>query len=158
MIKFPKYFLWGAATAAYQVEGNNSNSDWWPWEKSAGKEPSGAACRHYELYEQDFDLAKGLHHNTHRLSIEWSRIEPEEGKFSEDELKHLFTKFGETSIRRIDVALGKGYAFVDLDGEESLKTILADVASTGPYRIKGIDISVEERKQSNKTTMVVRRT
>ncbi|MFA5156629.1 MAG: glycoside hydrolase family 1 protein [Candidatus Omnitrophota bacterium] len=88
MIKFPQGFLWGAATSAYQVEGNNANCDWWQWEKAAGRENSGEACRHYELYEQDFDLAKSLNHNSHRLSIEWSRIEPEEGKFSEEQLKH----------------------------------------------------------------------
>ena len=88
MIKFPQNFLWGAATSSYQIEGNNSNSDWWLWEKNVGKEQSGCACRHYELYEKDFDLAKGLNHNTHRLSIEWARVEPQEGKFSQEELKH----------------------------------------------------------------------
>jgi beta-glucosidase len=88
MITFPKDFLWGAATSSYQVEGNNSNADWWQWERKAGKERSGAACRHYELYKKDFDLARGLHHNCHRLSIEWSRVEPKEGKFSRKELKH----------------------------------------------------------------------
>lgn len=88
MIKFPQGFLWGAATSAYQVEGNNINADWWQWEKNTGKENSGSACRHNELYEQDFNLAKELNHNAHRLSIEWSRIEPEEGKFSQVELKH----------------------------------------------------------------------
>ena len=88
MIKFPENFLWGAATSAYQVEGNNVNADWWPWEKETGKEHSRQACRHYEFYEQDFDLAKSLNHNAHRLSIEWSRIEPQEGKFSQSELKH----------------------------------------------------------------------
>lgn len=88
MIRFPKDFLWGAATAAYQVEGGNDRADWWRWEKAAGKENSGDACRHYDLYELDFELAKGLGHNAHRLSVEWSRIEPEEGKFSEAALKH----------------------------------------------------------------------
>jgi len=89
MIEFPKDFLWGAATSAYQVEGENSNSDWWEWEKRGrGKEPSGQACRHYELYKEDFDLAKSLNHNTHRLSVEWSRIEPQEGVFSDKELAH----------------------------------------------------------------------
>ncbi len=88
MIRFPQKFLWGAATAAYQVEGNNVHSDWWAWEKASGKEPSGQACRHYELYEQDFNLAKDLHHNAHRFSIEWARIEPEEGRFSDEALKH----------------------------------------------------------------------
>jgi len=88
MIKFPQNFLWGAATSSYQVEGDNANADWWPWEKKAGHENSGKACRHYELYEQDFDLARGLNHNAHRLSIEWSRIEPQEGKFARQELEH----------------------------------------------------------------------
>ena len=89
MIEFPKDFFWGAATAAHQVEGNNVNNDWWEWEKRVGlKETSGLACRHYELYQQDFDLARDLGHNSHRLSIEWSRIEPEEGKFSKKELEH----------------------------------------------------------------------
>ena len=89
MIQFPQHFLWGAATSAYQVEGNNTNSDWWAWEKSAGlKEVSGQACRHYELYTEDFDLARSLNHNAHRLSLEWSRIEPREGEFSSRELQH----------------------------------------------------------------------
>lgn len=88
MYKFPHNFFWGAATSAHQVEGNNTNSDWWEWEKKAGKEPSGLACRSYELYRQDFDLARELCHNAHRLSIEWSRIEPQEGEFSQKELGH----------------------------------------------------------------------
>jgi beta-glucosidase len=88
MIKFPQNFLWGAATSAYQVEGDNQNADWWQWEKDTGRENSGRACRHYEFYREDFDLAKSLNHNAHRLSIEWSRIEPQEGMFCEAELKH----------------------------------------------------------------------
>jgi len=88
MRKFPKDFLWGAATSSYQVEGGNRNCDWWQWEKRAGKSMSGEACRHYALYEQDFDIAKNLNHNAHRFSIEWSRIEPREGRFSNKELQH----------------------------------------------------------------------
>lgn len=88
MVKFPQNFFWGAATSAYQVEGDNLNSDWWQWEKDTRRENSGSACRHYQFYEQDFDLAQSLNHNAHRLSIEWSRIEPQEGKFLEEELKH----------------------------------------------------------------------
>lgn len=89
MITFPKEFFWGAATSAYQVEGNNANSDWWEWEKKVGiKEVSGNACLHYQKYKEDFDLAKKLNHNCHRLSIEWSRIEPEENKFSSFEIEH----------------------------------------------------------------------
>lgn len=89
MLEFPKSFFWGAATSAYQVEGDNVNSDWWEWERSVGlKQASGKACRHYELYSQDFDLACQLNHNCHRLSIEWGRVEPEEGKFSARGLEH----------------------------------------------------------------------
>ena len=80
--------MWGAATSAYQVEGDNANSDWYQWEKKAGKEHSAGACHHYELYKQDFDIAKSLNHNAHRLSIEWARIEPQEGKFDEVEIRH----------------------------------------------------------------------
>ena len=88
MIEFPKDFLWGAATSAYQVEGNNFNSDWWLWEKKTGLTQSGNACRHYELFREDYDIAKALGHNVHRLSVEWARIEPEEGVFSEKEIQH----------------------------------------------------------------------
>lgn len=89
MINFPKEFFWGAATSSYQVEGNNINSDWWEWEKRIGlKESSGEACRHYELYKEDFSLAKQLGHNAHRLSIEWSRIEPAKNNFSAQEINH----------------------------------------------------------------------
>ncbi|OGX11618.1 MAG: hypothetical protein A2351_02105 [Omnitrophica bacterium RIFOXYB12_FULL_50_7] len=102
MLKFPDNFLWGAATAAYQVEGNNDRSDWWRWEKEAGKENSGFACCHYDLYELDFDLAKGLGHNAHRLSVEWSRIEPEEGKFSEAALKHYVDVIQALRARNIE--------------------------------------------------------
>ncbi len=88
-LKFPDGFLWGAATSSYQVEGDNKNSDWWNWE-SEGKvrEASGKACNQYELFRSDFKLAKSLNHNAHRFSLEWSRIEPEEGKFNRDALTH----------------------------------------------------------------------
>ena len=88
MMRFPENFLWGAATSSYQVEGNNANADWWPWEKKCGHQTSGDACRHYDLYEQDFDLIKELNHNAHRLSIEWSRVEPKEGQFEQKEIDH----------------------------------------------------------------------
>lgn len=90
ILKFPEGFLWGAATSAYQVEGNNINADWWDWEQK--HQPphlrSGIACNQYNLYEKDFDLIKQLNHNAHRLSIEWSRIEPREGEFDTGEIEH----------------------------------------------------------------------
>jgi beta-glucosidase len=82
-------FLWGAATSAHQVEGNNRNSDWWAWEQ-AGEVPypSGKACDHWNQYLADFNLAQSLSHNAHRFSIEWSRIEPREGLWDETSLQH----------------------------------------------------------------------
>jgi len=85
---FPPNFLWGAATSAYQVEGDNKNCDWCLWEKEKGLKQSGKACDHYRSFAEDFALAKSLNHNAHRLSIEWSRIEPAEGAWNEMEIEH----------------------------------------------------------------------
>ncbi|MEX0869900.1 MAG: family 1 glycosylhydrolase, partial [Candidatus Spechtbacterales bacterium] len=89
MYKFPDNFYWGTATSSHQVEGNNKNNDWWRSEQEGSiKHKSGRACDSYNRYEEDFDLAKELGTNAHRFSIEWSRIEPEEGKFSEEAIEH----------------------------------------------------------------------
>ncbi len=88
---FPDKFLWGCATAAYQVEGNNSNTDLWAMEYLPGtmfKDHSGDACDHYHLYPQDIAMLADLGFNTYRFSLEWARIEPEEGFFSNAELDH----------------------------------------------------------------------
>lgn len=89
-LKFPKGFLWGAATSAYQVEGGNTNADWWQWEKKVQPKDKRSlqAADQYHLYPEDFRLAKKLLHNAHRLSIEWSRIEPEEGLFNLEAIEH----------------------------------------------------------------------
>ena len=89
--EFPKEFLWGTATAAHQVEGNNVNSDVWVLEhmpKTDYVEPSGDACDHYHRYRSDIALLAQLGFNTYRFSIEWARIEPEEGEFSRASLEH----------------------------------------------------------------------
>jgi beta-glucosidase len=88
---FPSDFLWGVAAAGHQVEGDNTNSDTWFAEQvtpSVFMEPSGKACNGYELWREDIDLAKGMGLNAYRFSVEWARVEPTEGKFSEDELDH----------------------------------------------------------------------
>ena len=88
---FPKGFLIGAATAAHQVEGNNVNSDYWILEHlphTSFSEPSGEACDHYGRYEEDIRLLAGAGLNAYRFSIEWARVEPEEGKFDEHEIEH----------------------------------------------------------------------
>lgn len=112
-INFHEGFFWGTATSSHQVEGNNYNN-WSEWEKTnaerLAKEAkdnwqkwqqekfpemfnpqnyiSGRACDHYNRFREDFDIAKSLGHNAHRFSIEWSRIEPEEGKFDDREIEH----------------------------------------------------------------------
>ncbi len=90
-IQFPKGFLWGTATSAHQVEGGNTLNNWWRWEESGrvkNREISGDACDHFNLFDQDFALSESLHLNAHRFSIEWSRVEPEEGEFSESTIYH----------------------------------------------------------------------
>ena len=88
---FPKGFLIGAATAAHQVEGNNVHSDYWLQEQmphSSFTEPSGIACDHYHRYEEDIRLLSDAGLNAYRFSVEWARIEPEEGRFDETEIEH----------------------------------------------------------------------
>ncbi|MFH1407675.1 MAG: glycoside hydrolase family 1 protein [Patescibacteria group bacterium] len=88
-LAFPDNFLWGSAVSAHQTEGNNTNSDWWEWEqKGGGSKPSGIACDFYNRYKEDISLVKKLNQNAFRLSIEWAKIEPEEGKFSSKETEH----------------------------------------------------------------------
>ena len=90
-MSFPKGFLIGASTAAHQVEGNNIHSDYWAQEQlphSSFTEPSGLACDHYNRYEEDIRLMAQAGLNAYRFSIEWARIEPEEGCFSEDAIEH----------------------------------------------------------------------
>jgi len=114
-VSFPKRFLWGVSTSAHQVEGNTHNQ-WTVWElenaKSLAKQAeykltylpawdeikdqatdpanyiSGRADEHYDLYERDFDVVKAMGLNSFRFSIEWSRIEPQEGSWDAAEVQH----------------------------------------------------------------------
>ena len=90
MQSFPKDFTWGTATAAHQVEGGNTNNDWWDWEHRAGTvcaESSGDACDHFHRYPQDIEMLAKLGFDNYRFSIEWSRVEPDCGEFSTNFLK-----------------------------------------------------------------------
>lgn len=128
-LKFPKHFLWGAATAAHQVEGGLHNQwsvwelenakslatqasyhyedlDSWPRIAKAAKSPanyvSGKADDHYRLYEQDFDLLKKMHMNAYRFSVEWSRIEPTEGVWNVEAVEHYKQYVKELKRRGIE--------------------------------------------------------
>lgn len=84
-------FLWGAATSAHQVEGANTGNDWYDWELAEGSgcaEPSGAACDHLHRYGEDIRLLAALGLNCYRFSLEWSRIEPEPGRYEQRWLDH----------------------------------------------------------------------
>lgn len=129
---FPKDFLWGASTSAHQVEGGNHNQ-WTVWEKqnaerlaqsadkrlswipgyekfrSEARDPknyiSGRGIDHYRHYEKDFDLLKQLNLNSFRFGIEWSRIEPQEGVWNEDEIAHYHNYIDSLNKRGIEPIL-----------------------------------------------------
>ena len=83
---FPKNFLWGTATSSHQVEGDNRLNDWWAWEQQPGRilqgHRSGMACDWWGgRWKEDLDRAAAGGQNAHRLSVEWSRIEPSPGRW-----------------------------------------------------------------------------
>jgi beta-glucosidase len=98
-LKFPEGFLWGTATAAHQVEGDNRNCDWWQFEQEPGRIQGGdsslVACDHYRRYREDFRLLRQMRNNAHRLSIEWSRVEPRPGEFDTRQIRHYRDVLGE---------------------------------------------------------------
>lgn len=114
-LRFPEGFLWGASTSAHQVEGNNTNSDWWAWEHSKkrmdaltkqGLNPtdfqSNDAADHFNRYRADTDLIKKLNLNAYRFSLEWARIEPEEGNFDIKAIMHYAEKIEALKKRGIE--------------------------------------------------------
>ena len=90
-LNLPKDFIWGTATAAHQVEGNNTNSDFWLLENTKNTvfvEPSGITCDQWNRYEEDIKLMADHAIQSYRLSIEWARIETSEGEFSQEAIDH----------------------------------------------------------------------
>jgi len=88
---FPPGFLWGVASAGHQNEGDNSTSDTWFAEQVAPtvfREPSGKACNGYQLWRDDLTTAAGMGLTAYRFSVEWARVEPAEGEFSQPALDH----------------------------------------------------------------------
>ncbi len=85
-------FLWGAGTSAHQTEGGNDRNDWWDWEQLPGKirngDRSGTACMSWDRYEEDLELLESMSLGAYRFSVEWSRIEPEQGRYDEKALEH----------------------------------------------------------------------
>lgn len=130
--RWPKGFLWGAASASHQVEGNNVNS-WTEWELQTAKEKakaakrrygmlaswpeikdlamspdnyvSGVAVDHFRRYKEDFDYLEKMHLNAYRFSIEWSRIEPDEGAWNIAALEYYRSYIKELKARGIEPML-----------------------------------------------------
>jgi beta-glucosidase len=80
--EFPDNFLWGSAVSAYQVEGGIEKSDW------STRFPAGKATDHYQRYQEDFNLLQEMNQKAFRFSIEWSRIEPKQGEFNQEEIDY----------------------------------------------------------------------
>jgi beta-glucosidase len=90
-LEFPEGFLWGTATAAHQIEGGNTNNDWWAFEHNTSSgtvESSGDACDSFHRWHEDVELVADLGLGAYRFSLEWSRIEPAEGEWSLAALDH----------------------------------------------------------------------
>lgn len=96
-------FLWGSATSAYQVEGGNIWSDWYKWEKNNGWEECGQAVNHYTKFNEDFSLVKQLKQNSHRFSVEWSRLEPAPGQISQTAIDHYHQVI--KNLRKLDIKI-----------------------------------------------------
>lgn len=105
-VKFKEGFLWGSSTAGHQIEGNNIHSQNYHRELATKiPEPSGMACNFWNLYKEDFALLTELGHQAFRMSIEWSRIEPEEGRHDKDALDHYIKMFEDLKSRNIKIFL-----------------------------------------------------
>jgi beta-glucosidase len=106
--RFPEGFLWGAATSAHQVEGGTDN-DWSGWEAEAGHILDGGtttrATEHFARYEEDFALAEELGHNAHRMSLEWSRLEPQPGEWDMEAVAHYRRVLASLKRRGMNVML-----------------------------------------------------
>ena len=96
-IKFPKEFLFGATTAGQQIEGNcHSQFDDPEFDGGNGHyQPAGVACNSYEMYDRDIALLKDLGLDAYRMSVEWSRIEPEQNVFNKDAVDHYVKQLNE---------------------------------------------------------------
>lgn len=103
---FPQGFIWGSSTAGHQIEGGNIHSQWWKREQGGEtREVSGLACNSYVQWPDDHRLLSELGHQAYRMSIEWSRIEPVEGRFDENAIRHYKEVLDDLQERKIKVFL-----------------------------------------------------
>lgn len=104
ILRFPEGFLWGTATSSYQYEGGNTHNQWYRWEQQGhirANESCGKAADWWERAESDFALAEQMGHNTLRLSLEWSRVEPAEDRWDSAAFDRYRTMLADLRDRRI---------------------------------------------------------
>jgi len=113
-VRFPSDFLWGSASAAYQVEGREAPdggsvaSNWSEWEdddRILEHARSGRGAGFWDLYEEDLDRAAALGHNAIRLGVEWARIEPVQGVWDDAALDHYVAVVQAARTRGLTVFL-----------------------------------------------------
>jgi beta-glucosidase len=104
VLRFPRGFLWGTASSSYQCEGGNTNNQWYRWEQQ-GRIRSGDVCGNaanwWQAAEEDFERAEQMENNALRLSLEWSRIEPQEGHWDSSALDRYRAMLIDLRRRRI---------------------------------------------------------
>lgn len=102
---FPDGFLWGAATSAHQTEGTNAGNDWCAWEGEGRVPPCGDAADSWNRWREDVDVAVELGLDVYRISLEWSRLEPEAGRFDEAAFAHYAEVLSEIRRRGLKTML-----------------------------------------------------
>ena len=100
-LKFPGSFSWGVATASHQIEGHNQNN-WSQFETHKGLEESGVACDHWNRWKSDFDLIERLNVGHYRFSLEWSRVQPNEGEWDESAIQQYSEMVDDLLSRNIE--------------------------------------------------------
>ena len=138
---FPKNFIWGSATAGYQIEGDNIHANYYDWERRGiFPFPSGKACNSYELYRDDVALIKRLGHQVYRFSAEWSRIEPREGQWDQSAIDHYTDEARLLKEAGIKVYLTLNHGAIPLwfeqlggfDKQENLHYFIRYIEKTAP--------------------------
>src|SRR5579859_1095467 len=104
ILRFPDGFLWGTASSSHQCEGGNTSNQWYRWEQQGhilSGEQCGDACNWWQDAEKDFERAEQLETNALRLSLEWSRIEPTEGRWESGALDRYRAMLTDLHLRNI---------------------------------------------------------
>lgn len=150
-IHFPKSFLFGSATAGVQVEGGDQNNNWYVWAQQGHIKDGSDILRagdHWNRYREDVALLSQMHHQVYRLGIEWSRIEPENGRFDEQAVAHyrdLISRLLEHHIRPLVTLFHFTYPiWLDKEGGFESKSVIAYFRRYTQYIVEQLGDLVSE--------------